>query len=299
VNGAASSADLQRLLDTTQQGDVITGIGRLPIITGAGELPEVRGEQVDALAIVTQTCDIVRDPARRPYLQVVRVIDLAASSSLGTLRRGSTPGRVWLPGFGATKFADLDTIATIRKDVLASPEVAIQPGARSSYEYAAVGHQIGRCFARFAFPDEVTRALDPLRRRLVSKANGQGDEGRVLAKVEEIRAAAIPGWDADTYEVELTFIFAAGALTHLLPAPGAATAPSESAPEAAKGVVSGPTAWASPAVQSLLDHWVALCEIGGPISVVRAEAVNAEDFTMVDTRRTVRLDLDEVSWPDQ
>lgn len=292
-----SSADLQNLLDTIRQGDVVTGIGRIPIITGAGEHPEVRGERIDALAVVTQTCDIVRNPVRRPYLQVAGVIDLAAGSSLRTLRRGSTPGRVWLPGFGDAMFADLDTIATLRKGVLVSPGVTIHAGARTPDEYLAIGHQIGRCFERFAFPDEATRTLDPMRRRLVSKANGQGDEGRILAKVAEIRAAAAPRWDAEAYEIELTFIFEAGALIGLPVVADIAPTPA-TAPDAAKAVVTGQTPWTATAVQRLLDQWVALCAPVEPVSTVRAEALNAEEFTILDSWRTVRLDLDEVSWPD-
>lgn len=259
----------------------------------------MRGEHVDALAIVTHTCDIVRNPARRPYLQVARVIDLVASSSLRTLRRGSTPGRVWLPGFGVTAFADLDTIATILKDVLLAPGVTIQPGARTTEEYAAIGHQIGRCFSRFAFPDEVTRTLDPLRRRLVSKANGQGDEGRVLAKVTEIRAGANPGWDATGYEIDLTFIFEPGLFGVAVAPEDLSTVPTGSPPEVAKALITGPTPWPLNSAQALLDEWVALCEVVDPVTAVRAEAVSAEEFTMIEYWRTVRLDLDEVSWPDQ
>ena len=291
-----SSADLQDLLDTIQQGDVITGIGRIPVVTGAGEHPEVRGERIDALAVVTQTCDIVRDPVRRPYLQVAGVIDLAGGPSLRTLRRGSTPGRVWLPAFGDAMFADLDTVATLGKSVLVSPGITIHAGARTPDEYLAIGHQIGRCFGRFAFPDEATRTLDPMRRRLVSKANGQGDEGRVLAKVAEIRAAAAPRWDAEPYEIELTFIFEAGTLIGLPAVADIAPMPA-TAPDAAKAVVTGQTPWTATAVQGLLDQWVALCAPVEPVSTVRAEALNAEDFTILDSWRTQRLDLDEVSWP--
>lgn len=50
--------------------------------------------------------------------------------------------------------------------------------------------------------------------------------------------------------------------------------------------------------QRLLDQWVALCAPVEPVSTVRAEALIAGEFTMLNLWRTVRLDLDEVSWPD-
>jgi hypothetical protein len=74
-----------------------------------------------------------------------------------------------------------------------------------------------RKYGRFAFPDDVVRALGPLQDVLRSKARKeQSPLGRILADIYSIRIeAAAPGWESPPYDLQLIVIFEPGVVPDL------------------------------------------------------------------------------------
>jgi hypothetical protein len=158
--------------------------------------------EVDAVVVITQTCDIVRDCGTRPLVVVAPLVRLdgpAASEAL----RGMRPRFANVPALGPTAFADLDHIVTVEKSVLASADR--MPGTSSDAEIRRFGLQVGRKHGWFAFPDDLAVALRGLIPRISDKHAKQSREGRALAALETIRATGSPDWSAERVDVFLVF----------------------------------------------------------------------------------------------
>ena len=100
--------------------------------------------------------------------------------------------------------ADLDRTMTVEKAVVAAWRRT--PGWTSDSESRRFAQALARKRKRFAFPDDLVRAIAKLRKRMLDKNGRNSDEGRAVAALVEIRATAAPSWDAASCEVFLTFV---------------------------------------------------------------------------------------------
>lgn len=167
--------------------------------------------KVPGLVIVTQTCDIVRAPEDRPYLEVAPLRALT-TDVMNEVRRGERPQFAALPGLGATDLAaDLDRVMTIEKSVL----LAIDPhqkvrGCPTDEAAANFGLALARKRSRFAFPDDFSASLARIQKRIRQKHAKGSSEGQLYEACREIRARARPNW-TNPSSVELWFLFDAEA----------------------------------------------------------------------------------------
>lgn len=164
----------------------------------AGVASQPRG-----LVVVTQTCDVVRTSASRPFVEVSPLVEVEPVV-LEDIRRLRRPRYVYLPGVADLRLvADLDQTMTLEKAVL-SP-LARVAGCRDDRERRAFADALARKRARFAFPDDFARAFRGVERRLKDKHGRSSEEGALARALREIRVRAAPGWDDP--EVRLTFLF--------------------------------------------------------------------------------------------
>jgi hypothetical protein len=170
-----------------QAGDTLAGVPSQP-----------RG-----VVVVTQTCDVVRASAVRPFVEVSPLVEVAATV-VEDVRRLRRPRYAYVPAVAALMLvADLDQTMTVEKTVLAPlTRVAGCLGDQERREFADA---LARKRARFAFPDDFAEALHGVVRRLKEKHGKGTGEGALLRAIREIRVRAAPGWDAQ--EVRLTFLF--------------------------------------------------------------------------------------------
>lgn len=160
--------------------------------------------EVDAVAIITQTCDVIRSSDKRPFVQVCPVVVLAGEV-LANASAGRVPRYAPLPGVGGEVFADLDRCTTITKAVLAGMEQ--ERGCPDDATVAAFAQAVARHHGRFAFPDFVERVLAPLSSQMAKRARKNSPEGRCVDALVEIRAVAIPEWEtSEPITIALTFI---------------------------------------------------------------------------------------------
>lgn len=163
----------------------------------AGEF-EVRG-----FMVATQTCDIVRRSADRPFIEVSPLVEVDLGK-LAEIRRGRRPNYTYVPGVPDQDLvADLDCVMTLEKAVVANWERI--EGCRDDGESRRLAQALARKRARVAFPDDFVMFASKLTKRLSSKHDKGSDEGRALRSLREIRVRAAPSWDAAS--VELTFLF--------------------------------------------------------------------------------------------
>lgn len=161
-------------------------------------------ELVPGLMVVTQTCDIVRSCASRPFIEVCPLIPMD-KTRLGEIRRGNQSRYAFVPGVGAQGFvADLDRVMTVEKALLAGWNRT--PGCGSDEDVRRLSFALARKRARFAFPDDFVDCVSQLCKRLSSKHDKESAEGRALRALREIRIRAEPSWDAETVTLTLWFI---------------------------------------------------------------------------------------------
>jgi hypothetical protein len=160
--------------------------------------------EVSGLAIVTQTCDVVRACCERPYIEVAPVVPIAPEELRG-IQRGRRPAYAALPAILSRYLVvDIDRVMTVEKAIASTWKRT--PGYTSDDDGRAFALALARKRVRFAFPDDFTLFARKLQSRLVEKHDKQTDEGKGLRALREIRVAATPGWDAESVALMFWFI---------------------------------------------------------------------------------------------
>ncbi len=212
----ANDADINEEMKIWQQGDVILG-AELPFlhvfdahqpITGesradvasvpaADRNPDLRSVSSEAsgFVILTQTCDLVRNCEKRPYVEVAPLTKVGDNTHL-LVRESRVPRFVSLTPLADDKLvADLDRVMTVEKAVLATvPKASRIRGCESDAEKQSFAQALARKRSRFAFPNDFVEAVRPIQERVQQKHNKPTEEGRFLRALREIRVKAEPGW---------------------------------------------------------------------------------------------------------
>ena len=233
--------------------------------TDSGEGGSVEGvaSVVPGVVLVTQTCDIVRSCAERPYVEVSPLIEVSRAF-VGDVRRLRRPAFAYVPAVETRGLvADLDRTMTVEKAVVATWERT--PGWTTDAESRAFADALSRKRARFAFPDDFVAATRQLQNHLKRQHHRQNSEGAHLRSLREIRVRAAPSWDHATVDVFLWFV-------------------KESDPLGFQ-----------PAWHDHLDKWTDRFDAKGRFTVDGAVVCGLEDMTAQDYVESDRLDLDQLS----
>lgn len=188
-----------------RQGDVI-GCLALPVVVAEREIEWV--DTPDGVVILSQTCDLVRP--NQALVAVAPLVQLDYSTA-GSARSGRRPRFVHVPERGDDWFADLQQVASVRKDFVVGLDRS--HGVVSDSDISSFGRLVGRRFSRFAFPDEVAYWLQPLEQVARAKhARPQSAEGQLFGEVVQLRLELHGSWEAAPYALTLVVILAAGVL---------------------------------------------------------------------------------------
>jgi len=184
-----------------QQGDILE-LESIPLLGHDGE--PVSHETPDGVAILTQTCDVVQED--KHSIHVAPLVELPEDKAKGAAK-GAMPSYVAVTEAGPQVFADLEHIATVDKQRVAS--LTPRRGMATVDEQKRFGARVGRKFSRFAFPDEVSFWLEPLKKIVLSKIDkGNSALGIVLNEsVESLRLECTSKWGAGApYQLTLVVI---------------------------------------------------------------------------------------------
>ena len=158
------------------------------------------------IIVVSQTCDIVRSCAKRPFVEVCALVEVS-EQDLEDVRRLRRPAYAFLPGLSHLRFvADLDMTMTIEKSVLVP--LRRVAGCETDAERRTFADALARKRARFAFPDDFVAAMGKVRQRLKERHGRDSPEGATARALMEIRVLAAPDWDADQVTLHFLFILA-------------------------------------------------------------------------------------------
>ena len=216
--GDSRSSDIESAaLSNWQQGDCVLNVSGFLYRFHAQEpatfeSQEAAGESdvvevdVPGFVVVSQTCDIQRAAAERPFVTVCALLQCSEWLSVDDVRKCLRPRFAFVPGVASLGLvADLDQVMTIEKPLMTSWQST--RGCQTDNDQRAFAAAVARKFARFAFPDDFVQLMGDFT-NLVKRKHGrmQSDEGRALAALREIRVAATPDWNAASIQLHFTFI---------------------------------------------------------------------------------------------
>jgi len=204
---------------------------------------------------------------------------------------------------GSDHFVDLDVINSVDKQLLS---LGRRTRPMPSNEARRFAWHVGHPFQRFPFPDDLSPSLGPLRDRIKGKwQRPQSAEGRRWAEVRDVRAQALPSWEATGVSVSLTFIFSRGVLP---PVPDEAEPldralaewlqHERTAAEIADRIeATGDSAELAYLYDALVDAWVAICTPQGTITSVDASASDEDEYSVSSYWDSEAIDLNQLSGP--
>lgn len=227
----------------------------------AGATPVV--DEVRGMAVLSQTCDIVRGCRERPFVEVAPLVKLP-KSWVEEVRRLKRPAFAYVPATaGEHLVADLDRTMTVEKALIARwPRT---PGWIADDDLRDFARALSRKRSRFAFPDDFVKAARNLQARLVDKHHRQTNEGAHLRALREIRVRAAPSWSDG--EVHLNWWFV-----------------KETDP------MDVPANWSK-----FVNQWIELFSHSGRFNFDSSVACRLEDMTARDYVESDQLDLDRLS----
>lgn len=294
-----------------RQGDVFALDG-LWVNGDAGN--PVWTETSRGVAVISQSCDAAQNV--RDRIQVVSVVVLQGAQATEAAS-GKRISFAALPELGDAHFADLETVVTLPKANLAT--VSRTRGVIADKDVRRFAGSVSRKYGRFAFPDEVVHALDPLRDVLRSKAlKEQSPLGRVLTDVYGIRIEAAGSWMTAPYDLVLVVIFEPGVVPTFangdLPdepvglrdrvvghGVSIATRSNQIAEAYHRAAGLEERYWL---IMMLAEAWSAQCEaaalrkgVHGAVRSVLPDIVTVDDFPLSRVNNSEDLDLDYLSEP--
>lgn len=273
---AAGREEIREALQHWRQGDCVLGeqwfVFRVspdvPLTEDAVAAAEDGIDNAESavlgFAVITQTCDIIRNCSERPFVEVSPLVEVD-EDRLHEIERGRRPNYAYLRGISDRRLvADLDRVMTVEKSVVGRWERIA--GCLDESDSRRLSLALSRKRARIAFPDDFGAFAAPLTHRMSEKHDKGSDEGRALRALREIRVRAAPSWDADT--IQLTFWFIR----------------SEHQPTFEK------QGW-----DVLLRAWLARVPAMGRFAEVDGAVVTLNDLTARDYVESDPLDLDHIS----
>jgi hypothetical protein len=164
-------------------------------------------EEVAGIAVLTQTCDLIRDPQDRPFVEVCPLIKVD-QSTFAQIRKRGMPRYAEIPSqANSLLVAHLDRVMTIEKPVLL--EWQRVPGCRSDEERRRFSEALARKSSRVALPNKFNEFIEPLKSKFRKIHTKTTDEATILNEIAEIRVHPSLGWDIENQDIYFWYILTA------------------------------------------------------------------------------------------
>jgi len=164
----------------------------------------------DGIALVSQTCDLLRGESRE-WVLVAPIVSSNEEELIGAAQKGKKPLLVSM-GRHLDKFADIERMTSISRIALRGAKVLDRtcdtPSGKQASELAS---RIARGLSRFAFPNEVHDSLRQLQDKVVEAYQKQTKFAEVLRLVDDIRIGC-PDWGSANKELSVYVIVPAESL---------------------------------------------------------------------------------------
>jgi len=145
------------------------------------------------VCVISQTCDIVRNPEKISYVTVCPLVKLSAAHMSG-VQKGEVPRYGMLVGAPDNVVVDFTRAMSVKKELLV--EWAHQRGCPEETDLQNFARTLERFFGRFGFPDAFNMSMDTFR-IAVNKRYGKpnSDFGKSIRSVSEFRVYPHTSWD--------------------------------------------------------------------------------------------------------
>jgi len=193
-----------------QQGDFSVDCGDFLFRDLSEPIDEVEDDggavfdsDVLGFAVISQTCDVVREPDRVPCVSVCPMVVVDAKR-IGEIERGQAPRFGFLSATPEGVVVDFSRTMSVTKSLLVSWER--QRGCEHESQQLEFARALETFFGRFAFPDAFVASVASLRKAILSKyPKGESDLGKAVRSIREIRVFPHASWSNET-SVRITFI---------------------------------------------------------------------------------------------
>ena len=178
-----------------RQGDYTLTPIDLPLLAMEEGEASVIFTSPPGVAVLTQSCDVVRSAIDKPYIQIA-ALSPAKPSEMAMIKAGQILRYGYLaPLEDHGLVVDFDVAATVDKET--AQHWQREQGCRTDAEQRDFAKALARHRQRFAFPDEFNDVVKPVRRWLEGKRSADSPYGRFVRAIREIRVIC-DNWDAPT-----------------------------------------------------------------------------------------------------
>lgn len=193
-----------------QQGDFSLGCGDFLFRDIAESTDEgeddggaVFDSEIVGFAVISQTCEVVREPGRVPYVSVCPLVAVDATR-IGEIERGQAPRFGFLSATPNGVVVDFSRTMSVTKSLLVSWDR--QRGCEDESQQLEFARALEIYFGRFAYPNDFVASVASLRRAILDKYAKAGSElGKAVRSIREIRVRPHASWSDET-AVPVTFI---------------------------------------------------------------------------------------------
>jgi hypothetical protein len=222
---------------------------------------------VTGLAVVSQSCDIVKKCADCEYVDVSPLVTIDVAAQLQAIRKGQQLRYAYLPGLAPQNLVvDIGRTMTVEKAVLAGWNRI--PGCITDQDRVDFADALARKRQRFAFPDIFNAGLTKFRNRIKEKEGKASAEGALIAALDQIRVQPNADWNAPRIAVSFWFLLEPNANTEI-----------------------------NASSRSIIETWVRRITLSPPFSLADPQFyfVERRDMTLEDYMQSYRLDYDDLS----
>lgn len=156
---------------------------------------DVISDVVEGFVVVTQTCDMVRDPSKRPFVELAKLVK-AEEGNYKQIAKLAQPRYAVISAVADQRLvADLDCVMTVEKSVLAN----FNPlqGLKTETEQRQFARALARKRARAALPDGFNIGFEPVAKHLKAALKQKDAEALHLDALVEFRVKPEPSWQAE------------------------------------------------------------------------------------------------------
>ena len=138
------------------------------------------------VAVISQTCDLVRCPGKSPYAAICPLVQLD-QLSFNNLKKGKMPSMGVIPALEHEEIAvDFSRAMSVEKELLVAWDR--RSGCRSEAEQREFSRTVEIFFGRFPFPDDFVESVRKLRDDFFSRHDSvESPVGRALRSLQEVR----------------------------------------------------------------------------------------------------------------
>ncbi len=156
------------------------------------------------LAVISQTCDIVRSTGGRYYVAVCPLTRVS-THELSDIRKGRRPYLTDVENADEDIVADLRRVMSVHKAVVETWER--QTGFKNDSSRLRFAAALERKFGQFAFPDDFDHAIKEFRQRVWSRhTKPDSKPGKVYRSLVQIRFWAEPNWASERRKIRVIAI---------------------------------------------------------------------------------------------